>query len=175
MTTSASPTRHDHPAGRPAPAIPAQRKAPVAEAVVPEPDVLAHQEPAAVWGVVAGMAAGAAGTLVAAAIVAAPAVVASEDAARQVPEPRFALGGNVSVPGRESTTFGDGTWQVGVDVVPGTYATVGGGDCRHALRPAATGRDIVHSAVGLGPATVILADDGSWFWTSGCGTWTRVG
>lgn len=174
MTTSTSPTTHDDPAAAPVVAVPAQRTALSADAVVPEPDVLRRQGSAAVWGVVAGMAAGAAGTLAAAAIVAAPAVLTSEDAPRQVPEPRVAFGGNVSVPGRESTTFGDGTWQVGVDVVPGTYATVGGVDCRHALRPAVAGRDIVHSAVGRGPATVVLAETGSWFVTSGCGGWTRV-
>ena len=127
-------------------------------------------------GVVAGMAAGAAGTLVAAAIVSAPAVVPAPDAApRETPEPRVAFAGTVSVPGRELTSFGDGTWQVGVDVLPGTYATVGGVDCRHAFSAAVTGSDIVKSAVAPGPATVVLAEDDGWFATSGCSTWTRVG
>jgi hypothetical protein len=172
MTTSAALPTHDRPIDAPAAAIPAQRGAPP-EAPASEPAVLPRQRPAATWGVLAGMAAGAAGTLAAAAIVAAPAVIPT--AASSTPEPRVAFGGNVSVPGRELATFGDGAWQVGVDVVPGTYATTGGVDCRHALRPAVTGRDIVHSAVHGGPATTVLAEDGSWFVTSGCGTWARVG
>ena len=42
------------------------------------------------------------------------------------PPPAAASGGyvaNVSVPGRVLTSFGDGAWQIGVDVEPGTYTT----------------------------------------------------
>ena len=63
----------------------------------------------------------------------------------------------MTVPGRELTSFGDGTWQVGVDVVPGTYTSTGGPDCRYALRAAVTGSDIAASTVGRGPATVVLS------------------
>jgi hypothetical protein len=174
MTTSAALPTHDHPTAVPAAAIPTQRGAP-SETPAPEPAVLPRRRPAAVLGVVAGMAVGAAGTLIAAAIAAAPAVVpAPDDAPRVVPEPRVAFAGTVSVPGRELTSFGDGDWQVGIDVVPGTYATTGGVDCRHALRPAVTGRDIVQTVVHQGPATVVLADGSGFFATSGCGTWTRT-
>ena len=72
------------------------------------------------------------------------------------PEPRVAFDGNVSVPGRELTSFGDGAWQVGADVVPGTYTSAGGPDCQYTLRAAVTGSDIVANTVGPGPATVVL-------------------
>jgi hypothetical protein len=152
----------------PAAAIPAQRGAPPPETFDTEPAVLHRQRPAAVLGVVAGMAAGAAGTLAAAAIVSAPAVVpAPDDAPRVTPEPRVAFADS----GRELTSFGDGTWQVGVDVLPGTYTSAGGPDCRHAFRAAVTGKDIV---AGTGSAIVVLADGAGYFDTSGCGTWTRT-
>jgi hypothetical protein len=176
MTTSAALPTHDHVTEVPVAAIPAQRQAPPSETRDPEPAVLPRQRPAAVLGALAGMAVGAAGTLAAAAIMAAPAVVpAPADVPRQVPEPRVAFDGTVSVPGRELTAFGDGTWQIGVDVVPGTYATTGGVECYHSLRPAVTGQDIARMAVVHGPATVVLAEDGGWITTSGCGTWSRTG
>ena len=166
---------HDRPTDAPAAVIPAQRGAPPPETLAPEPAVMPRQRPAAVLAVVAGMAAGAAGTLVAAAIVSAPAVVPAPQAAPgQTPEPRVAFAGTVSVPGRELASFGDGTWQVGVDVLPGAYTSAGGPDCRHAFSAAVTGSDIVQSAVTEGPATVLLADGGGFFETSGCGTWTRT-
>lgn len=177
MTTSAAPPTHDHATDVPVAVIPAQRGAPSTETVAaPEPAVLPRPRPAAVWSVVAGMAVGAAATLAAAAIVSAPAVVpAPDDAPLMAPEPRVAFGGNVSVPGRVLTAFGDGTWQVGVDVVSGTYASAGGPDCRHAFTAAAaTGGDIVAGAVDPGPTAVVLADDSGFFATSGCGTWTRT-
>jgi hypothetical protein len=122
------------------------------------------------------MAAGAVGTRTAAAIVSAPAVVpAPVVAIPRPPEPRVAFAGTVSVPGRELTSFGDGTWQVGVDVAAGTYTTTGGPDCRHALRPALTGGDIVASAADPQPATVVLTEDSGWFETTGCTTWRQAG
>jgi hypothetical protein len=162
------PSHDQHTTDTPA-GIPAQRGAPPLEALDPEPTVLHRQRPAAVLGVVAGMAAGAAGTLAAAAIVSAPAVVPApaDDAPRVVPEPRVAFADT----GRELTSFGDGTWWVGVDVLPGTYTSAGGPDCRHAFRAAVTGDDIV---AGTGSATVVLADGSGFFDTSGCGTWTRT-
>ena len=166
---------HDRPTGVAAAAIPAPRFAPPSETLAPAPAVLPRPRQAAVWGVVAGMAAGAVGTLTAAVIVTAPAALpypALEPP--PVPEPRVAFDGTVTVPGRELTAFGDGTWQVGVDVVPGMYTSTGGSDCRYALRPAVTGRDIAASTVGQGPATVVLTEDAGYVETSGCATWRRT-
>jgi len=88
------------------------------------------------------------------------------------------LSPNVSVPGRVLTAFGDGTWQVGVDIAPGTYMTAGAVDgttCSHALRTARTGGKLSASSAGPGRAAVVLATVDGWFATSGCATWTRVG
>jgi hypothetical protein len=165
---------HDRPTGVVAAAIPTPRVAPPPETFAPEPAMLPRPRPAAVWGVVAGMAAGAVGTLTAAVIVTAPvALPHTAPAPPPVPEPRVAFDGSVTVPGRELTAFGDGTWQVGVDVVPGTYTSTGGPDCRYALRAAVTGGDVAASTVGPGPATVVLAADTGYVETSGCATWQR--
>lgn len=80
---------------------------------------------------------------------------------------------NVSVPGRALTVIGDGVWQVGVDVEPGTYRSArGDATCRHALRHDRTGADVTAAA---GAGTVVLTADDGWFATSGCATWRRVG
>lgn len=166
---------HDRPIDVAAAAIPAPRVAPPLETLAPEPAVLPRPRPAAVWGVVAGMAAGAVGTLATAVIVTSPAAVPhTAPEPPPVPEPRVEFDGNVTVPGRELTAFGDGAWQVGVDVVPGTYTSTGGPDCRYALRAAVTGGDIAASTVAQGPATVVLAADTGYVETSGCATWRRA-
>jgi hypothetical protein len=93
--------------------------------------------------------------------------------------PRAATSGgyvaNVSVPGRVLTSFGDGTWQIGVDVEPGTYTTAGAVDptCRHSLRRTRTGG--ATEVVDRGPATVVLTEADGWFATVGCATWKRTG
>lgn len=172
--TALSPSQ-DCPTEAPVAVIPAQRSAPPAETPLPAPAVMPRPRPAAVWSVVTGMAAGAAGTLAAAAIMSAPAVVpAPAITTPRPPEPRVAFAGTVSVPGRELTSFGDGTWQVGVDVAAGTYTTTGGLGCRHALKPAVSGAAIVESA-SQGPDTVVLTDDSGWFETTGCTTWRQAG
>jgi hypothetical protein len=108
--------------------------------------------------------------------------LAAVQATRPEPTTRpVAAGGgyvaNVSVPGRVLTSFGDGTWQIGVDVEPGTYATAGAVDpiCRHALRRTRTGGDRAEAGADHGPATVVLSEADGWFETSGCATWRRTG
>lgn len=165
---------HDRPTGVVTAAVPAPRVAPPPETLAPEPAMLPRPRPAAVWGVVAGMAAGAVGTLTAAVIVTAPAAAPhTVPEAPPVPEPRVAFDGAVTVPGRELTAFGDGAWQVGVDIVPGTYTSSGGPDCRYHLQAAVTGGDIAASTVTPGPATVVLTEDAGYVETSGCATWQR--
>jgi hypothetical protein len=67
-----------------------------------------------------------------------------------------------AVPTAPLTSFGDGTWEVGRDVLPGTYAATGSTPaCRHTGTP------------DRGQAGVVLADGR--FETSGCGTWNRAG
>src|SRR3954452_19270800 len=112
------PSQDRRPTEAPVLVIPAQRSAPPPQ--TPAPAVMPRPRPAAVWGGVAGVAAGAAVTLTAAASATAPptaparaVVPAPTTISRHTPEPRVASGGTVSVPGQVLTAFGDGSWQVG--------------------------------------------------------------
>lgn len=170
-----TPSQDRAPAWLPTAEIPLQRQAPPLEVVpvaLPAPRIPAapprarQHWPVAVSVIAAGLAVGAIGVMQAATTDTAP--------------PAAASGGfvaNVSVPGRVLTSVGDGTWQIGVDVEPGTYTTSGAVDstCHHALRPTRTGGGVVDATDGLGPATVVLAEADGWFETSGCATWRRVG
>jgi hypothetical protein len=138
---------------------------------------LRRRWPAAVGGLAAGLTLGTVGAvgavfaLSATTVITTAAVPASAVSAAS-------LSPNVSVPGRVLTAFGDGTWQVGVDIAPGTYMTAGAVDgttCSHALRTTRSGGKLTANSTGPGGATVVLAAVDGWFATSGCATWTRVG
>jgi hypothetical protein len=149
--------------------IPAQRTAPPVRVLPAATARRGRRWPYAVGAVAAGLAVGAAGVAGAAGAV----------TTRTAPPPAASGGyvANVSVPGRILTSFADGTWQVGVDVAPGTYRTGGAVDavCHHAVRRTRSGGDVVRRAAGPGPATVVLAEADGWFATAGCATWRRVG
>jgi len=163
-----TPSQDRAPAWLPTADIPLQRQAPPARpvpVVVPKPRAR-HPRPIATYVIAAGFAVGTVGVIAAVQTVTTPTT------------PPAASGGyvaNVSVPGRVMTSFGDGTWQIGVDVEPGTYTAAGAGtaSCRHALRPSRTGG--ATGAVGRGPATVVLTEADGWFDTFGCATWKRTG
>jgi hypothetical protein len=139
---------------------------------------LRRRWPAAVGGLAAGLTMGTVGAVGAVFALSATTVVTTTAAVPASAVSAASLSPNVSVPGRVLTAFGDGTWQVGVDVAPGTYMTAGAVDgttCSHALRTTRTGGKLTASSTGPGRATVVLAAVDGWFATSGCATWTRVG
>ena len=69
------------------------------------------------------------------------------------------------------STFGNGQWEVGVDIEPGKYRTDGGTPCYWAkLRPA--DHDIIDNNLAEGPQIVTL-QAGIIFESKDCGTWTR--
>ncbi len=73
-------------------------------------------------------------------------------------------------------SFGDGVWLVGVDVVPGTYRTVGavGNACRWERLSGPGGTMTASDSVFAGHATAtIVAADGA-FSSEGCGEWRRL-
>jgi hypothetical protein len=129
--------------------------------------------PAAVGGLAAGLAVGTAGAVAMVGGLAGTSTAITPAAVATSP----AFTANVSVPGRTLTAFRDGTWQIGVDIAPGTYTSAGsaGPACFHALRTSQTSGGVVNSAVSTGPSTVVLAEADGWFETSGCATWTRTG
>lgn len=70
-------------------------------------------------------------------------------------------------------TFGDGTWQVGTEVRPGTYRAVADGTCTWVrLGEAADGLQVMGSAVGSGPRLVSVGKRDVAIRSSGCGRWT---
>lgn len=168
MTTTLPP--HDRaPAWLPTAEIPAQRQASPVRIPPPTAPRARRRWPVAVGGLAAGLAVGTAGAV--------GAVEATTTYEAPVPAASRVVVANVSVPGRVLTAFGDGTWQVGVDVAPGTYTTAGavGPSCYHATRADLTGGAVADSAVSGGRTTVVLTERDGWFETSGCAMWKRTG
>lgn len=77
------------------------------------------------------------------------------------------------------TTFGDGVWEVGVDVAPGKYKTAGTDSygCYYARLQNNDGTvaDIISNGFGQGPVTVTVKPTDGYFETSGCVDWTKAG
>lgn len=80
------------------------------------------------------------------------------------------------------TSFGDGVYQVGVDIQAGTYKTAGPSDpneadsCYYKRLSDLTGNDgsIIDSELVNGPATVQILPTDAGFSSDGCQTWTLV-
>ena len=73
----------------------------------------------------------------------------------------------------QSTTFGDGLYQVGTDIPAGTYNTAGGPTCYWATLSDSNANSILDDHSGPGPQTVTV--NTPWFASNACGTWTKVG
>jgi hypothetical protein len=80
--------------------------------------------------------------------------------------------------GVPATSFGDGTWAVGIDIAPGTYHSPGGVGCQwerlSAFGAVGTTGVIARDRPRNAP-TVTIASTDMGFSTSHCGTWTQVG
>jgi len=72
-----------------------------------------------------------------------------------------------------NTISGDGVYEVGVDIKPGTYKSSGGGGmCYYAENGDANGNDILsNNIVNSGAPAVTSVSAGHFFETSGCGDW----
>ena len=68
--------------------------------------------------------------------------------------------------------FGDGVYEVGVDIIAGTYKTAGTPSCYWEKAPL-TGTSIIDNDLPGGPSTVAI-EEGILFKSQGCGTWSRV-
>lgn len=83
----------------------------------------------------------------------------------------------VGANGRPAVTIdGPGTYEVGVDVQPGTYRAEDSGDtCYWARLSNLTGdNDIIANSYADGPAVVTIRRTDKGFRTEGCGTWVRT-
>jgi len=79
-------------------------------------------------------------------------------------------------PSRTSPFAGEGTYQVGIDIAPGTWRASNAGSCYWARLSNFSGggvRGIIANENGVGTVTIAASDKG--FETSRCGTWTKVG
>lgn len=73
------------------------------------------------------------------------------------------------------TTFGDGVWEVGVDIAPGKYKTSGpdGSNCYYSRLQENNGtlRDILDNGNSDGPVTITIKDSDGYFESRGCNDW----
>jgi hypothetical protein len=72
--------------------------------------------------------------------------------------------------------FGDGTWEVGTDIQPGTYRTrEGSGSCYWARLSGFGGSlgEIIANENSSGPAVVTISSKDKGFESRRCGTWTK--
>ena len=80
-------------------------------------------------------------------------------------------------PAPGSGTIGNGVFEVGAEVQPGTYATEGPDDpdlsCRYRVSADEDDIDIITSEIADGPATVTL-QAGQFFTSEYCQTWTQT-
>lgn len=80
-----------------------------------------------------------------------------------------------------ATSFGDGTFVVGEEIVPGRYRTAGPAawapGCYWARLRGTSGefRDIIANGIGQGPVTVTISRSDAAFKSGGCAGWVRTG
>jgi hypothetical protein len=79
-----------------------------------------------------------------------------------------------TAPASPAGEFGDGTYQVGVHIRPGTYRADGSGTCYWARLSNFT-HDGVNGVItnGNNPTTIEISASDAGFTTFGCGTWSR--
>lgn len=70
-----------------------------------------------------------------------------------------------------NTVPGEGVYEVGKDLAPGTYRSAGSSDCYYAVLNSPDTNDIATNNITSGPAIVSLSR-GRYFYTSGCDEWT---
>jgi len=81
-----------------------------------------------------------------------------------------------SDPSGIATSFGNGTWRVGVDIAPGTYRTDGGdGYCQILRNFTGTGNNIIaHESVRGGPCVITIGPKAVGVKSVNCKIWTRL-
>jgi hypothetical protein len=97
-----------------------------------------------------------------------------------VPSPAAVAPVAPAVPAGPKTTFGDGVWEVGVDIVPGRYKSPGPGEngfgsCYYARLKTGDGSfgDIIDNDLSQGPVTVTIKETDGLFDTNGCQDWVK--
>jgi hypothetical protein len=77
--------------------------------------------------------------------------------------------------GRPASEFGQGTFRVGLDIVPGTYTSLGGGTCLWQRLSGFGGNrsTVVAQGTRSGATTVTIAPTDRGFFSVHCGAWHR--
>jgi hypothetical protein len=78
-------------------------------------------------------------------------------------------------PGPKTTIDSDGTYQVGVDIAPGTYRSAGGTGCYWARLKSLNTSDIINNNISDGPQVVGIQPTDAAFLTKSCGPWQMEG
>lgn len=78
-----------------------------------------------------------------------------------------------SPPGPKTTISTDGTYQVGVDIVPGTYRSAGGTGCYWSRLKSLNTSDIINNNLSDGPQVVAIQPTDAAFLTKNCGPWQK--
>jgi hypothetical protein len=75
-----------------------------------------------------------------------------------------------------ATSFGDGVFAVGSQVVPGRYQATGTENCYWARTRTFSGdlADVIANDIGSGTRTVDIAPSDVGIETSNCGTWVKI-
>jgi hypothetical protein len=98
------------------------------------------------------------------------------DRATNTPKGPTATHGPTATPTPNYAHFGDGTFQVGKEIQPGTYRTrEGASGCYYARLKGFSGSfdDIIANENADGPAVVTIAAGDAGFLSQNCGTWTQ--
>jgi hypothetical protein len=80
--------------------------------------------------------------------------------------------------GPQTTSMGDGTWAVGIDIIAGTYQATSTGSCYWARLSSFSGASdaiIADGDAAPGQFTVTISASDVGFLSSDCGQWTLVG
>ncbi len=73
----------------------------------------------------------------------------------------------------KNSTISEGTWQIGVDIEPGTYRARGGSLCYWAILNSLDNFDIANNGGFTANQTVQLTS--GWFESRDCGEWQKIG
>lgn len=74
---------------------------------------------------------------------------------------------------KDMSTFSDGTWSVGDDILAGTYRSTAGGNCYWEILKSPSGggiNNIIDN--GFGPNATITVTTGQWLRVEDCGKWS---
>jgi hypothetical protein len=77
-------------------------------------------------------------------------------------------------PGPKTTIDSDGTYVVGVDIVPGTYRSAGGSSCYWARLNSLNTNDIIDNNGSAGPQAVEISATDKAFQTEHCPSWHKA-